>query len=172
MENSSSLRELVQSSQSIVEALIESNGELSPEMELQLQNLEVALPAKIDSYSFILEKLEAEEEFWKAKAKQLTAVAKGCSNVRDRIKESLKQAAVQLGKDELVGNDVRFKISNSKPKLVIDESQVDEAYKIIVTTKEIDKKRIEEDLKLNVPVQGASLVETKSIRSYINKGLK
>lgn len=162
------LRDLVKSSQSIVEALIESGGELSPEMEAQLQNLEINLPAKIDAYASVMERMEMEEEYWKQKAEVLRSVAKGCSNVRERLKESLKYAAQSINATELIGNDVRFKISNSKPKLVLD-GPIDPAYVIQVTTTEVDKKRIEEDLKIGVPVEGARLVETKSIRAYVNK---
>jgi Siphovirus Gp157 len=169
---SNTLIQLVQSSQSIVEQLIESGGELSPELSLALSNLEVQLPAKLDSYAFILEKLEAEEDFWKQKAKAMQAVAKGCSNVRDRIKENLKLAALEMKADELVGNDFKFKFSNSKPKLIIDESALDKAYTMQVVTTEIDKKRIEDDLKLGVPVVGAHLEETKAMRVYANKGAK
>ena len=166
------LRELVQSSQSIVEALIESGGELTPEMDAQLQNLEVNLPAKIDGYASIMDRMEMEEAYWKAKAETLRSVAKGCANVRERLKESLKYAAQQMSASELVGNDVKFKISNSKPRLIVDETLLDDAYKMHVTTIEVDKKKIEEDLKIGVPVVGAHLSPTHSIRAYVNKAAK
>lgn len=167
-----SLYSLVNEAQALFEVLSENNGELTPELEAKLTNLEVNLPIKIDAYNVILERAEIEENYWKKKAESMLAVAKGCKNIRERLKEQLKLSAIHLGKSELVGNDVKFKISNSKPKLIVNESEIESIYKFDVVTTEIDKKRITEDLAIGVPVRGAFLEETKSIRSYVNKKLE
>lgn len=170
--SATSLPALVKESQALFQALAESGGELTPEMESALSNIEVNLPAKIDGYKVMIDRAELEEAYWKKKADEFYAVATGMKNVQARLKESLKFAAIQLNQTELVGNDVKFKLSNSKPKLIIDSDKIDKAYTMQVTTTEIDKKRIEEDLKLGVPVTGAHLEETKSIRAYVNKKLE
>ena len=172
METKQSLRTLVEISNTVLNQLIESGGELTPEMEAQLAQVEINLPVKVDGYAAIMERLEMEEAYWKEKAAKFIAVARGCTNVRDRLKESLKFAMSELGTTEILGNDVKFKLSNSKPKMIIDPDTIDKAYTMQVTTTEIDKKRIEEDLKMGVPVQGARLEETKSIRQYVNKAVK
>ena len=172
MEKIQSLPALVREVQSLFQVLAENGGELTPELEQSLAVIDIALPAKIDSYKVILDRAELEETYWKKKADEMYAIAKGMKSIQERLKESLKLAAIAMDKTELVGNDVNFKLSNSKPKMVIDEKLIDEAYKYTVTTTEIDKKKIEEDLRLGVPVTGAHLVETKSIRAYANKKLE
>lgn len=124
----------------------------------------------MDAYQAVLERLEIEGEYWASKAEAYAKMAKGCKGARERLKDSLKYAMKELGTDELIGHDCKFKLSNSKPKLVVDETDLDKSYYMQVTMTVVDKKRIEEDLKIGVPVKGAKLEEVKSIRSYLNKG--
>jgi hypothetical protein len=169
---SNSLYALVAESQNITSALIESGGQLSPELEEALINLEVKLPSKIDAYAAVLERMEMEEEYWKAKAKQYQSIAKGCLNVREKIKESLKTAAEALGSDELLGVDSRFKITNSNPKLIIDQQLLSEDYLVKKVIFEPDSDKIKDDLKAGKEISGAWFLNSKSIRIYANKGAK
>ncbi len=169
---SESLRSLVLQSQLIEEQLVESGGELSEELERALTTLDVKLPAKVDGCAVALERLEMYEEYWKAKAKQFNAIAKGLSSARDRFKDYLKTQAEALGTTELVGNEVRFKISNSNPKLVVDQLNLSSEYLIEKVVVEADTERIKEDLKAGKVIEGAKLETSKSIRVYANKGAK
>lgn len=171
-ENNKSLPQLVQTSQVLIQALLESNGEITPEIEAALIEVDVKLPQKIDNYQAVLDRLDMESEYWSARAESFAKMAKGCKSAKERLKDSLKFAMKALETDELIGNDCRFKLSNSKPKMIIDQIELEPSYYMQVTTTEVDKKKIEEDLKLGVPVKGARLEEVKSIRSYLNKGSK
>ncbi len=163
------LRTLVQQSNDLMSQLAEAGGELTPELESQLAHVELSLPEKIDSYSHLMDKLDLEIEMWKQKADFYYSIAKSCKNVKERLKENIKFAMQEMTVSEIKGNDVRFKLSNSKPTLLIDEELIDPLYTSQVTTTVIDKKRIEEDLKNGVPVAGARLVENVSLRTYANR---
>lgn len=163
------LRTLVQQSNDLMMQLAESGGELTPELESQLANVELALPEKVDSYAHLIDRLDVEIETWKQKADFYSAIAKSCKNVKERLKENIKFAMQEMTVSEIKGNDVRFKLSSSKPSLQIDESLIDPLYTSQVTTTVIDKKRIEEDLKAGVPVAGARLIENVSLRTYANR---
>lgn len=167
VENKISLRDLVHASNSITEALIDG-GELTPELESALAVIETNLPEKIDGYHIMMTRLEEEAKYFKEKAAEFSLLANRIQNTQCRLKESIKQAMRDLGEDELKGNDYRFKLTNLKPKLVIDEIHIDRSYYMQVTKYEIDKKKIEEDLKLGVPVKGAKLEEIKALRLYLN----
>lgn len=169
---SESLRALVAQATNLSTALIESGGELPPEMEAALTEIDVKLPIKIDGYAVIMERLEMESEYWKQKAELYVDISRGCLKARERLKESLKFAMGQLGADELKGIDVRFKLSNAKPKLVINEALLETGYLIAQTVSVPDKKRIEQDLKDGIAIEGAMFMESKSLRSYANKGAK
>lgn len=169
---SQSLMSLTQEYQSIISKIIENGGELPAETEAQLANIETKMPAKVDAYAFVMDRLENEEEYWKAKAKEMQAVARGCENARDRIKENIKAAMIGLGQDELFGVDTRFKISNSKPKLVVDQNELTSEY---ITERKIydpDTEKIIADLKAGKEVPGAHFEEVKGIRKYVNRGSK
>jgi len=172
MSDNQSLIRLVQSSNSLVQALLETGGELTPEIEAALAHIDTKLPEKVDSYQSIMDRLEIESEYWALKADQFKKMATACKNARERLKDNIKYAMNELGQTELVGNDFKFKLSNSKPKLVVDDVSLDRAYFMQVTETVVDKKRIEEDLRLGIPVKGAKLEEVKSLRSSLNKGSK
>lgn len=169
---SESLLALVSESQNMTKLLIESGGVLTAEMEAALANVEVKLPAKIDAYASVLERMEMEEEFWKAKAKQYQAIAKGCSNVRDRLKDALKLAAENLQTDELVGIEMRFKVTNTNPKLMVDQQLLSEDYLTRTVSFEPNNELIREELRAGKEVPGAWFSPSKSLRAYANKGAK
>lgn len=149
--------------------LIEAGGEMTPEIEAMLTVKEVNLPEKIDNYEAMLDRLEAIEALYKERAKMFSAAAKSLANAQDTLKERLKIAMKELGVTELLGHDIRFKLSVSKPKLVIlDEKLIPKEYKIQVITDEVQKDRLSEDLKIG-SVPGAILEETYSLRKYVNK---
>lgn len=168
MENNS-LVSIVKEVATLETMLIESGGELTPEIEQMLTVKEVNLPAKVDSYEAMLGRLEVIEGLYKERAKLFSSAAKSLANAQDTLKERLKFAMKELGVTELMGHDIRFKLSASKPKLVIeDEKLIPKEYKVQVISEEIEKDRLTEDLKIG-SVSGAKLEETFSLRKYVNK---
>ena len=149
--------------------LIEAGGEMTPEIEAMLTVKEVNLPDKVDNYEAMLGRLELIEGLYKDRAKRFASAAKSLGNAQDVLKERLKAAMKELGVNELLGHDIRFKLSSSKPKLVIlDEKLIPKEYKVQVIIDELQKDRLTEDLKIGT-VPGASLEETFSLRKYVNK---
>lgn len=153
----------------ILAEIAEAGGELSPRLEAMLDDIGTDLARKTDSYVMVMDKLEAEEAFWKAKAEGFSRVAKGCASIREKMKERIRAAIELTGEDEIRGDDFRFKLSPSKPALVIDEGLLPDSWKIQVTTIAPDKERIRAALEAGEPVLGAALKETKSLRKYVNK---
>lgn len=170
MAATQTLPQLMALSREVFDAIIENQGALTPEIEAALAHVETNLPEKIDSYAFILDRLEMEEVYWKEKAEKYARIAKGCSSTMSFLKDRIKQVALENGKTELLGHDNKFTLVNSKPSVEINNEELIEAiYKKEVVTYKIDKKKIEEDLKLGLPVAGASLRETKALRLTANK---
>jgi hypothetical protein len=164
---SQSLMSLIDQSARIEKMLVESDGEIGPELEAMLAQIDISLPEKIDDYDFRIERMEIISEFYKRKASFYIKLADSAAAAAKRCKDNLKAAMITLGTDEIEGNDVRFKLSASNPSCVIEnESKIDDCYKIIETSVKIDKKRIIEELKLNLPVFGARLEYGKSLRRY------
>lgn len=170
-----SLYDLVSISQEIKRSLIENFGEMTPEVESSLLTLEERLPNKADGYRFITEDLRHEADLWKERAHTFLAVAKSFSIHADKMEGAIKEACIQMGVEELEGNEFRWKLQKAKPTIIIDdETKVPSGHKEIVQVTKIRKDGILEDLKSGIPVPGCHLEESVYVRCYTNskKGSK
>lgn len=163
------LYSLVQQANVLSRMLAETNGEITPEIDALMANVDVKLPEKVDGYAIVLERLEFEESYWKGKANAYALIAKAHKALQERLKDRLKEAIQALGTDEIKGNDVRFKLSRVKPALVLNELKLDPTYKMTVTELVPDKDRIRAALQEGAVIEGAELKESVSLRPYLNK---
>lgn len=167
IKKSNNLLEITAEIARIMVILAENGGELSTEIENQLDIFTGNLVEKVDSYAYLIDKLDSESEFYKKKADAFNRMAKSCNSLQDRLKERVKTALTILEKDEIEGDDFRFKLSTSKPKLIIDESILPSEYKMIIY--EADREKISKDLAEGKEIPGARFEETKALRKYINR---
>lgn len=165
---SQNLVEIVTQSNDLTRYLLERGGELTPELEAMLDSVNIALAEKIDAYHHVMERMELEQGYWKAKADAMNRIAQAHAKVREKLKESIKRAMYELGKDEVLGNDVRFRLSTTKPALEL-TSELDPAYLMTVTEQVPDKDRIRKDLEAGKAIKGAALVTGFSLRPYACK---
>jgi hypothetical protein len=164
-----SLMSLVDVAAELERALIESGGLITPELEQLLEVKDVHLPEKVDSHALVIDRMESIAAFYKAKAEFFLRLAKSAVNVADRCEANLKMAMQAMGADEIKGMDIRYRLVRSNPACVIeDEAKIDGGYKVTETITKVDKKRILEDLKIGVPVEGARLEQGYSLRQYPN----
>lgn len=164
-----SLITLAEESAKIEIALIESGGEITPEIEAWLADVEIDLPEKVENYALIMERMEALGSHYDDRAEMLQRMSRAVANVVERCKENLKIAMVKLETDEIQGVDVRFKMTESAGAVVYEnEKLIPPEYTTIEQVVKIDKKRIGEDLKLGVPVDGCRLEKKKVLKKYAN----
>jgi hypothetical protein len=169
MSDNKSLLALVQESNDLEKKLIEAGGELTPELEAALEVKEIQLPEKVDGYNAIIDRFEWIKKSYKERADFFLGLAKSSQSLIDRLESNLKIAMQAAGVDEIEGVDYRFKLQKSPPSVVIeDEAKVDGAYKVTETITKIDKKRMAEDLKLGIPVEGAKLNQGSYVKAYSN----
>lgn len=166
------LSEIVARSTALTQLIIQADGELSPELEAALAEVDLALQEKVDGYHYLMERLEGEGEYFAKKADAYKRVAKAHSQLSDRIKDRIKGAMIAMEKTDVTGFDVRFRLSKATPRLALMESMLDPAYLLTVTTHVPDKERIKRDLLDGKTVGGASLEQGYSLRAYINKETK
>lgn len=165
-----SLKSMVNLANQVIEALVAREGEMTPEMETLVRELNVSIPDKIDAYVSVLERLELEESYWDRKSKMYQAVARGCKSQREYLKTVLKDALRSLdGKSVVSGIDSKISLAQAKPALIINEDELPPIYFMIKQTKEPDKEKIRRDLELGVMIPGATLKESHSLRIGINK---
>lgn len=167
------LLQLVKETNELEQRLIESGGELTPELESKLLVTAQELPKKVDSYNHIFNQLEARAEAFKKQADEYYTAAKTLENTVERIKGYIKSVCRDSGQSVLIGENVKFTITDSAPKLVIENaSELPDSYKMQVVKIEPDKELIKNDL-LTMAVSeipGAKLVPGKTLRIYPFKG--
>lgn len=169
IEMSKSLVALAEQAAALETALVESGGELTPELEAMLAELDVKLPEKVDNYSMILDRMSMLSDFYIERAERLLKMSKAATLLKERLKDNIKIAMEKLGETEIQGVETKFKLVQSNPSVVIEnEELIDAAYKVQEIKIKVEKKRIAEDLKLGVDVRGARLERTTSLREYAN----
>jgi len=163
-----SLIDIAQQSKKIALALSESGGELTPNLENELDLSKEQLPEKIDGYQHIMDYLEGERLIWKQRKYDCETQEKKFAKIIETMKDRIRIAMSLLETDELYGNIHRFKLINSKPKLIIhDDNLIPETYKIVTQIVSPDKDKIRADLEAGMPVPGAELRSDGALRSYM-----
>lgn len=168
-----SLMALVDEASKIEMALIQSGGEITPEVEKLIEIKDLQLPEKVDGYDLVMERMESISRFYEEKANMFLKMAESAGNVGKELKFRIKNAMALMATDEISGFDVRFKMMSANPTCIIDdETKIEGHYKITEIVTKIDKKKIAEDLKLGVPVVGAHLEHSQYVRRFVNKPTK
>lgn len=162
-----SLFALTQEAIEINKLLFESGGELTPEIEKRLDNLDLSNREKVERYAIVREKCLIEAAYLKEKADVLLKIARAHKLVEQRLGENIKKHMLSLGLKEVNGETIRYVVSPTREELVIDEDKLSEKYKMSVTTLEPDKERIREDLNKGLNVDGAELKGGFSLRKYL-----
>lgn len=153
--------------------LIESQGEVTPEIQLEMSINPETISMMIDIKYIGLERLDSSIELFEKKAKDFASIASSLKGAKSFILDSIKDYMIESGKKELCGQDYQFKLAGSAPKVeIINESEIDQTYKKEKIDIQIDKKLIADDLKRGIPVTGAVLKEVYSLRKSIYKGNK
>lgn len=151
-------------------AIIDNDGEIPLELIDREIIAVIEKKEKVAAYDFKIQKLESSVSVFKAKADEYYKYAKYISNTIDRIHEHLKFTMQQRGLSEISGDDVRYKLVPTNPALNIIPDKIPEYYKHQVTTTEIDKAKIKQDLIDGIVIEGAELKHGVSLRKYKNRG--
>ena len=171
------LDELVVYSRDITDKIIAAHGEITPEIEAELEQVEHNLALKVDKYNYVMERLDLESKYWKDKAALYQKISKFCTTYKDALKARIKQAMQAMQQNEIEGYDYKFKLVGGGETVEFEnEEQVlndlpGEYLKEEITYK-IDKKLLLEDLKQGHHFEGCTIKPIISLRIYPRKDTK
>lgn len=170
MENKS-LMTLIDESKKIESLLIESNGELTPEIESLMCLNYSSIKTKSDSYCVILDRMDREMEYYDSIAKEAksryTIIDKTIKSIKDRLKDIM----FYNGIDYVQGDTFKITLSNSKPSVIItNEDKIPENFRIRKEVVSIDKTAIAEAINSGLKIDGADIFEGKSLRITMKRG--
>lgn len=162
------LIEMVVTATKIENHILENSAD--PNAMAFVDDLLKAIVQKVDACAVVLDRMAVSEEYWRSRAREAEAVGRSLSNAQTRLKNYIKDSMQISQTVDLHGDDYRFKLSESKPKLVIDETQLSSEWLRVVQITEPDKEKIEHALRGGEIITGARLEPVKSLRKYPNKG--
>lgn len=153
--------------------LMDAGGEITPELEAELAVNEQQLATKADKYDFIIQRLETEESHWKLQADRYAKVARSCSAARERLREAIKFTLKNTGKTEVVGENARFYLANSAPRLIVAPvTQLPPEYVVETIVREPNKDKIKGALKEGVAIPGCALEPVFALRTGVARKVK
>ena len=132
-----------------------------------MEALEGEIEDKADGYAIVMKELEASEQKIKNEVDRLNARRLSISNNIRCMKLRLQTSMIETGKTKFKTDLFSFGIQKNPPAVVIDEQYIEnipEKY-LVQQDPVIDKKKIKEDLKAGVDLEGiAHLAQTESLR--------
>lgn len=119
-----SIYKLVQLSNEIEELLIESKGEITPEVEARLFPLEGEKRERVDRAVFFLKRIPSLVDFYKSEKKNLDTIIDSLELSVDTLKERFKAFLRDSGERSMEGNTYQVKISPRPNKVVIENEGI------------------------------------------------
>lgn len=158
------LNELVLVALDLENKLMESGGEITPELDEQLSNLHANMTTKIDSYAYVLNSFKFRKEFALQRLKEWEAVVAQCEHTIDNINKMLDFNLNLLNKDRVDGMEYTVMRQNNPASVeIIDEAILPGKYLVTETKTKINKREILDDLKKGFVIPGAELKQGQRV---------
>lgn len=142
--------------------------ELEPEMkealEDALNNLDEDIEIKLENYAKIIKNFESDIAGLKAEEERLAKKRKAMENSIKHMKERMTIAMQQTGKLDIKGELFKFKVQANPPAVVMDVNYIEDVPEkyLIAQDPKIDKKKLAEDLKAGVDLDGVAHLEASA----------
>ena len=139
--------------------------ELEPEMQEALEdalnNLGEDIEIKLENYAKIIKNFESDIAGLKAEEERLAKKRKAMENSIKHMKERMTIAMQQTGKLDIKGELFKFKVQANPPAVVMDVNYIEDVPEkyLIAQDPKIDRKKLAEDLKAGVELDGVAHLE-------------
>lgn len=142
--------------------------ELEPEMQEALEdalnNLGEDIEIKLENYAKIIKNFESDIAGLKAEEERLAKKRKTMENSIKNMKQRMTEAMIQTGKIDIKGELFKFKVQANPPAVVMDVNYIEDVPEkyLIAQDPKIDKKKLAEDLKAGVDLDGVAHLEASA----------
>lgn len=154
------LYELTSSYQQVLEIAEQLDAET---LKDTLDAIEDAIETKVENTAFVIKSLEGNINLIDDEIKRLQTMKQTQQNNVRSLKEYIQDAMEQVGINRIQGKLIKIAIQNNPPSVRLAEDFNDDRYLIELAPK-IDKRAILDDLKQGKEIQGAKIVQGKSLR--------
>jgi hypothetical protein len=137
-------------------------GELTPEIEQQMQINEEQLKEKAINYGYVIKSFEYDNDVIDAEIKRLKQLKEQKENAIDKLKNAVSDAMQLYGIEKI--DSPTLKLSFRKSESIEVSENIDKKYLIEKTTLQPDKQAIKKAIKDGKQVEGAVLVTNYNIQ--------
>ena len=139
------------------------NGEEG--LEDTLESINDTIELKADGYARMIRNLEGNVTALKAEIDRMTDRKKSIENNIERLKENLKNAMIETGKEKIKTDLFNIKVADNPYAVnVIDETLIPEKYFKVEIIRKLDKLSLRDAIKNGEEIQGAELTQGKGLR--------
>jgi hypothetical protein len=146
--------QIEQSYLSITDQIIESGGELTPELETALAINKAELENKARNYGFVVKSLENDVSNIDEEIKRLNALKLSRNKAIDVLKDTVKNAMIMYGIEEIKTSTLKLSFRKSE-SVELDPSLLDFKWMNQKISYTPDKAKIKESIKSGEAVPGA-----------------
>ena len=150
--------------QMIINELMETGGELTPEIENALIITQDQLQSKSIGYAVVIRAMEYQNATIDAEIKRLQDHKRTRTNTVERLKNALSMAMQVCGMEVIEDATTKITFRKSQTLEIIDETKVPKKYKTQVVTTKIDKNAIKADMKNGDKIKGVELITNQNLQ--------
>lgn len=142
--------------QQIVDALVESGGELTPEIEQSLKINQDQLQEKAINYGYVIKQADYEVDMIDQEIARLQAMKKSREAMVNKLKSTISDAMTLYGIDKIESSMMKLSFRKSETVEITNESLIPSEYLITQPVK-ISKALIKDSIKSGNEVPGATI---------------
>lgn len=142
---------------SLINEIIENDGEINPSVETALQINQEQLQAKGIQYGYVIKSIESEIDIIDAEIKRLTQLKKVRENAVERLRMTLQGAMECFGVLELKTPTIKVDFRKSESVEITDFDALPKEYITVKTTEMPNKTEIKQAIKEGKVIAGAEL---------------
>lgn len=148
--------------------LIETGGELTPELEDLLafkDYSEAQLKASVDIVAMTTERLQSTINYYEQNVEMINKILSSLVKASDKLISNVGEQMSLYDIDTLAGLQREFKFKLNPPSVeILDELEIPSDFKEIKVIETISKKKIKQSLDLGQIVPGARMVQKRSLK--------
>lgn len=134
-------------------------------LEDTLESINDTLELKAENYVKIIKTLEGNTKVLKDEIERLNDRKVGFEKNIDKLKESLKLAMIETGKEKIKTDLFNITVANNPAAVkVLDEEKIPREYFVVKTSETLNKTLLKDILKSGQAVEGVTLEQGKGLR--------
>jgi Gp157 protein len=155
-QTNTTLLSLMNQAMSLAQQIVEARGELTPELEKELEVSDQSLALKADAYVLVDERLEAEAAYFERKSKEFNKISKAFSKAQDKLRDRVLFVLSQSDKIEVFGTEYHWKKIKCAKRMCVDESQLPKEFLMVVSQTVPDREKIKMALGEGFEISGVT----------------